>query len=130
MIRNLDDFSEGIASGHIQLDQEIIEQRAEQEQYQQQADEQTDEMLKQAQELEIGDWVEFRGDQSKSQNAKLSWKSNVTGKYVFVNRKGVKVRNITVYGLASELREERARFIESESVFERAMNLLMKKKAA
>ena len=130
VISKLDEFSDGVAGGHIQLDEEIIAQRAEQEQYQQHRDEQADEMLQQAQELEIGDWVEFNDNENKTHNAKLSWKSNVTGKYVFVDRKGVKVRNITVYRLASELSEGQAKFIESDSVFERAINLLMKKKAA
>ncbi len=130
VIQNLEGFSEGVASGHIQLDEEIIEQRAEQQQYQQQTDEQADEYLEQAQELEIGGWVEFRDSEDKIHNARLSWKSNVTGKYVFVNRKGVKARNLTVYRLATELKEGRAKFIECESVFERAINVLMKKKAA
>ena len=55
------------------------------------------------------------------------WKSNVTGKLVFVNRQGHKVRNLTVNGFAMELRAGRAKAPESSSVFDRAIYTIMSK---
>ena len=75
--------------------------------------------------MEIGNWVEFSEADSKTLVARLSWKSNVTGNYVFVNRQGHKVRNLTTNGLAIELREGRVKPIESSSVFDRAIHTIM-----
>ena len=93
----------------------------------QMAEDEADEYLEQAQALQIGQWVEFTDAEGQLQNAELSWKSNVTGKYVFVNRHGIKVRNTTVNGFAAELRGGRARLIETVSVFDRAIESLMQR---
>jgi hypothetical protein len=77
--------------------------------------------------MEIGSWFEFSEPQSKTLVARLSWKSNVTGNFVFVNRQGHKVRNLTTNGLATELRAERVKRIESSSVFDRAIYTIMSK---
>ena len=61
------------------------------------------------------------------QVARLSWRSNVTGNFVFVNRQGHKVRNLTINGFATELSNGRARCIESSSVFDRAIYTIMSK---
>jgi hypothetical protein len=64
---------------------------------------------------------------SRSLVARLSWKSNVTGNLVFVNRQGHKVRNFTINGFAMELRAGRAKRVESSSVFDRAIHTIMSK---
>jgi tetratricopeptide (TPR) repeat protein len=124
VIQNLQDFTEGIVKGDIFIDEEIVMDSTESVEFHKQATsiDGTDDFLQLAQDLELGSWVEFVESDSKSLNAKLSWKSNVTGKCVFVNRQGHKVKNMTIYGFATELRSGRAKIIESVSVFDRAIN--------
>ena len=125
VIHNLDEFTQSVVSGNIYIEEEIIMDSAPQADFQDSYDEQDDEILQQVQALELGAWVEFKEQDGKIVNAKLSWKSNVTGKYVFVNRHGHKVKNMTRYGLATELRSGQAQLIESVSVFDRAINSLI-----
>jgi hypothetical protein len=69
-----------------------------------------------AQEFEIGAWVEFGEPASKEKTqGRLSWKSNVTGKLVFINRRDIKIRSMSTAEFAEELRSGRARIVESDS---------------
>jgi hypothetical protein len=79
----------------------------------------------QARQLEEGTWLELRDQEGNPIRAKLSWKSLITGKYFFVNRQGLKVRELTVVALAAEFRNGRARTIEDVPVFDRAISTLM-----
>ncbi len=93
VIKNLDDFSSAVKKGEIKVDQEITMESGEQA-----ADSlEADIFLKQAQEIEVGGWVEFMTEEDKAFNARLSWKSSVSGKYVFVSRLGLKLREVTMY---------------------------------
>ena len=94
VIRNLEDFTDSIINGRIKIDEEIVLDTAESSM--QMAEDEADEYLEQAQALQIGQWVEFTDAEGQLQNAELSWKSNVTGKYVFVNRHGIKEWNVSV----------------------------------
>lgn len=125
VIRNLQDFTDSIINGSITIDEEIVLDSIEQNEFQHQKVERSDEFVDRANQLDIGSWVEFEEEDKRKLNAKLSWKSNVTGKLVFVNRQGAKVRNMTVFGFATELRARRARLIETVSVFDRAINSFM-----
>ena len=125
VIRNLQDFTDCIVRGDIHVDEEIIMDSEEQVEFHRQSTVESDDCLEQAQALEIGQWVEFIESGDQSMHAKLSWKSNVTGKLVFVNRQGHKVKNMTVYGFATELRSNRATVIENLSVFDRAIQSFM-----
>ncbi|MFV2030981.1 MAG: DUF1631 domain-containing protein [Gammaproteobacteria bacterium] len=127
VIKNLDDFSSGVKKGEIKIDEEIIIDSAEQATFKAAASQDTDEFLDQAQALETGTWVKFSEDNNKALNARLAWKSKITGKYVFVNRLGQKVKQLTVYGFATDLRSGRAKLIESVSVFDRAINTIISK---
>ncbi len=124
VVHNLEEFAESVNQGNITIDEEIILDTSA-NLYEAAAYQELDDSDQKARSLEIGDWVEFIEHGSKAVNAKLSWKSNVTGKYVFVNRHGVKIKNITVNGLAMEIRAGRAKLIESVSVFDRAINSFM-----
>jgi len=86
-----------------------------------------DEFLRQAQALEIGAWVEFLSEENKTLNARLSWKSCISRKYVFANRLGHILREVTLHGLATELRSGRAKLIQSYSLFDRAVDTLISK---
>ena len=125
VIENMENFTTGVNKGEIEVDEEIILDSAEEANLQTNASESNDEFLELAQAIEIGTWVEFLESCSQPVNARLSWKSNITGKLVFVNRQGAKVKNMTVNGFALELRSERAKFIESSSAFDRAINTIM-----
>jgi hypothetical protein len=86
-----------------------------------------DESFITAQALRIGEWLEFIDEEQKPWRAKLSWKSQVTPLYVFVNRKGVKVAEMNVRELASRLRLGTARVIEGSTapLMDRALAALV-----
>ena len=122
VIKDLNQFAAGVKLGKIRIDEEIVLDSG--------ADlvgDEEDEHSIKATELEIGSWVEFVKSDSQVQVARLSWKSKVTGNFVFVNRQGHKVRNLSFNGFANELRAGRARCIESSSVFDRAIYTIMSK---
>jgi hypothetical protein len=84
-----------------------------------------DQYVQQAREMEEGTWLELTDADGQPLRAKLSWKSLISGKYFFVNRQGLKVKEMTVYGLGAEFRAGRARVIEDVPVFDRAISTLM-----
>lgn len=90
------------------------------------AEEQGDEFLERARTMEIGEWIELTDKRGKLIRAKLSWKSKVTGLRVFVNRRGMKVAEYTLQGLASELRRGGAKVIDGKvPLMDRALSSLM-----
>ena len=125
VIKDLNQFTAGVKQGKIKVDEEIVMASDEDDLFD--LLEEGDDFLEQAKAMEIGSWFEFSEPQSKTLVARLSWKSNVTGNFVFVNRQGHKVRNLTINGLAMELRAERVKRIESSSVFDRAIYTIMSK---
>lgn len=76
--------------------------------------------------LGVGEWVEFRDGGSRTR-AKLSWKSQLTSTYVFVNRKGCKVAEIPLVELAKRLGEGGIQLIEGGTVplMDRALHGLL-----
>ena len=125
VIHNLEEFTDSVVSGDIYIEEEIIMDSAPQTNFHIEANSDSDDFLETVQEMELGVWVEFMEKGEKPLHAKLSWKSNVTGKYVFVNRHGHKVKNMTSFGLATEFRAGNAKLMESASVFDRAINSFM-----
>ncbi len=123
VIKNLDDFTSAVKKGEIIVDQEITMESGEQAADSQDADI----FLKHAQEVEVGDWVEFLTEENKAFNARLSWKGEVSGKYVFVSRLGLKLREVTMYGFATQLRSGRAILLRSTSLFDRAIDTIISK---
>ena len=126
MIEDLNQFAASVKEGKITVDEEIVLGSDDGEDFELIL-EGGDDSLEQAQALEIGSWVEFTDDKDRAMVARLSWRSNVTGNFVFVNRQGHKVRNMTINGFANELRSGRAQCIESSSVFDRAIYTIMSK---
>jgi len=125
VIEDLNQFAAGVKKGEIKVDEEIV--LGSDGIHSLDLIEDDDDCLEQAKALEIGSWVEFTESESKTLIARLSWKSNVTGNFVFVNRQGHKVRNLTINGFAMELRSGRVKCIESSSVFDRAIHTIMTK---
>jgi hypothetical protein len=86
-----------------------------------------DEHYRGAREIKVGTWVEFRTQDDKVERAKLSWISPISAKYLFVNRKGLKVADKTVLGLAHELRLGRAMILEDVPLFDRALDAIVER---
>jgi len=68
-----------------------------------------DEFDQLADQLCVGDWLELTRDEGEVQRAKLSWRSAVTGTCLFVNRKGLKVAEVSGDGLAEWMRNGKAK---------------------
>ena len=87
-----------------------------------------DECLKQAKEMKVGTWVEFtEPNTGGKERAKLSWISPISSKYLFVNRKGLKVSDKTVFALAAEIRRGHAVVLEEVPLFDRALDAIVER---
>jgi len=84
-----------------------------------------DDYVEQAREMEDGTWLELTNEDGQVSRIKLSWRSLISGKIFFVNRQGMKVQEMTVYGLAAKLRGGQAVVLESVPVFDRAIGTLL-----
>lgn len=82
-----------------------------------------DEFNAQALNMAVGTWMEWLGDDGQMLRGKLSWKSEVTGTYIFVNRKGMKIGEMSVADVADLLRNERGQVLEQTDapLMERAL---------
>lgn len=81
--------------------------------------------LQAVRDLKIGDWVEFTDDAGTRERAKLSWISPISGKYLFVNRRGLKVADRTAVQLATELHNDHAMILEEVPLFDRALDAIV-----
>lgn len=75
--------------------------------------------------LKEGAWLEFRDDEDRRTQAKLSYISPLKGTYLFVNRQGGKVGEYSLYQLAREFRTGRAVVLEAVPLIDRAMSSLV-----
>ena len=83
------------------------------------------EQLEHVKALKPGTWLEFSGQEGHFERAKLSWISPMSGRYLFVNRRGLKVGDYSPYELASVMAEGRARVLASNALFDRAMDAIV-----
>lgn len=76
--------------------------------------------------LEVGQWFEWE-QSGRQQRGKLSWKSEVTGSLVFVNRKGLKNAEMRVHELAALLRSGQGRILgdAAEPLIDRALGAML-----
>ena len=77
--------------------------------------------------IKVGTWVEFRHGEDRDERGKLSWESPISSKFLFVNRKGLKVADKTIWALASELRHQRAMLLEDVPLFDRALDAIVER---
>ncbi|WP_233841111.1 DUF1631 domain-containing protein [Dyella sp. 2HG41-7] len=75
--------------------------------------------------LKPGTWLEFNSEGDHFERAKLSWISPMSGRYLFVNRRGLKVADYSPYELAVVITEGRARILASNALFDRAMDAIV-----
>ncbi|HEX5960296.1 MAG TPA: DUF1631 domain-containing protein [Rhodanobacteraceae bacterium] len=81
--------------------------------------------LQAVRELKVGGWVEFTDENGTRERAKLSWISPISGKYLFVNRRGLKVADRTAVQLATEIHDQRAMILEEVPLFDRALDAIV-----
>ena len=80
-----------------------------------------DEALQQVDSLRVGSWVEIMEDEEHKLRCKLAAVIKPTGKYIFVNRTGMKVQEKTRMGLAVEFRRGAIRMLDDALLFDRAL---------
>ncbi len=83
-----------------------------------------------ANQIELGQWIEII-IKGKAQRVKLSWKSPISEKLLFVNSKGAKVIDIFPVELAEKLRNKQVIILQQIPLIDRAMSSIahkMKKK--
>lgn len=78
--------------------------------------------LVQVDKLRLGSWVEIREDEEFTLRCKLTAIIESTGKYIFVNRTGMKVLERTRTQLALEFREDHVRVLDDTLLFDRALD--------
>jgi len=77
--------------------------------------------------LEAGDWIELVDENGQAEPAKLSWVSPISGRRLFVNRRGLKVACASVDELAAMMGQGKMSIREADSAFERAMHQVLGK---
>lgn len=83
--------------------------------------------LQAAKALKVGNWVEFVAESGQRDRAKLSWISPISGKYLFVNRRGLKVCDLTLNGLASSIHDGSTVVFEEVPLFDRALDAIVER---
>ncbi|QJD28871.1 DUF1631 domain-containing protein [Methylococcus geothermalis] len=83
--------------------------------------------LEQARNIHVGDWVEFCDNLTLPFRGKLLLKSQLTSRYVFVNRRGMKLREIGLHELAQGLASNTIRLITgaNEPLLDRALGAVV-----
>ncbi|HVF35530.1 MAG TPA: DUF1631 domain-containing protein [Candidatus Saccharimonadia bacterium] len=77
--------------------------------------------------LRVGQWLELAQDQAGPLRAKLSWVSAITHRYLFVNQNGLKVAEMTLVEVATDLQHGRMRVLEDNPLFDRALSAIVKR---
>ena len=80
-----------------------------------------DEALLRVDALRVGSWVEIQEDAEHKLRCKLAAVIRPTGRYIFVNRTGMKVLEKTRMGLAVEFRRQAVRLLDDALLFDRAL---------
>jgi hypothetical protein len=81
--------------------------------------------LLQVDQLRTGCWVEFQEDEENTLRCKLAAIIEATGKYIFVNRTGMKVQEHSRTGLALEFRRGAVRTLDDTLLFDRALESVL-----
>lgn len=75
--------------------------------------------------LKEGAWVEIRREDDSKVQARLAYVSPMRNTYLFTNRQGTKVAELSLYELAREVRSGNINVIEEVALFDRAMGSLV-----
>ena len=77
--------------------------------------------------LQPGTWLEFCLPDEAMTRAKLSWISPMSGRYLFVNRRGLKVADYSPQELTGLMMAGQARVLAANALFDRAMTAIVGK---
>ncbi|MGA9421777.1 MAG: DUF1631 family protein, partial [Rhodanobacteraceae bacterium] len=77
--------------------------------------------------MKVGTWLEFVDEAGYRERAKLSWISPISSRYLFVNRRGLKICDKTVYALAAELRCGASTILADVPLFDRALGAIVER---
>ncbi len=88
-----------------------------------------DEHNDKAMNIELGEWIQIDADHAdgQPQRVKLSWKSPISGKLLFVNAKGAKVMDLFPIELAAQLRCHKIQLLQQIPLLDRAMSSIADK---
>jgi hypothetical protein len=83
-------------------------------------------MLKTLQTIPFGTWFEFTEADKSKRRVKLSWRSTVTEKFMFVDQMGVKATVIPMHELADRMLDKSVRIVDGEKkpFVDRALNAI------
>jgi hypothetical protein len=83
-------------------------------------------MLENLKSVPFGTWFEFSDTDNSSRQVKLSWRSTVTEKFMFVDHMGVKATIIPMHELAGGMLNNSVRIVNTEKkpLVDRAMNAI------
>lgn len=113
IIKNMDDFSTSVTQGDIKFDDEdLIGLVMQQISSVDNIPSESNEYIERTQSLKIGTWVDFDTSGTINKVGELFWKSNMTGKCVFMNSEGEKITTMNVDDIYSELGAGRAEIVE------------------
>ena len=76
--------------------------------------------------LQTGTWLEILDEAGAPSRAKLSWKSPITGTYLFTDRQGLKAGNFTKAELAALMHKARLRVLNDTPLMDRAVGKVLK----
>ncbi len=77
--------------------------------------------------LKQGSWFDFLDAQGQHERAKLSWISPISGRYLFVNRRGLKVADKSAVELANLILSGHALVLEEVPLFDRALDAIVER---
>ena len=88
-----------------------------------------DQYLEQVMTLDLGDWLEFIDQEASTVRARFTWLSPATGRYLFTDRQGRKLFDLSLNHLVEQFRHSAVKRLPSESdpLFERAIGELMER---
>jgi len=118
-LRGESDASESLLADELVLDEVALPGTEEPELVE-------DDFLKRAQALQIGQWLEWQHDDT-CVRGKLSWRSEVTATCIFVNRKGMKVAEMSVNDIAALFRAAQAKTLDdlNTPLMDRALDAML-----
>lgn len=121
-----DDFSEAAAPEEFPLPQMDATLTAAISSVENRADTALDnEFMQRVRSMKAGTWLQFEDPETGNQErAKLSWISPISGRYLFVNNKGLKVADKTADILARELESGDATLMDDVPLFDRALGAI------
>jgi len=75
--------------------------------------------------LEVGTWVQLTSESGRNELAKMSWISPISSRFLFVNRRGIRVLVASAEELAAMAKLGRFQLREADNAFDEAMRQIL-----